>query len=246
MKNCFLLLTLAAALFLGAAEKKGRGAVCFTFDDYGGERWLKADALFKKYDARVTFFVVGKLTPEKIAVMKKLQAANHSIGLHSIRHRNAWPLPEGWDVKSYFEKEVKPQLDLCKANGIKVRGFAYPNNRRNETVDKEFFKHFDYLRAGLGRPKKTIFYGAKDIKEKMVLGGGGIGVYYKSDVNKLKALLKQASDTNTMIVFFSHNIYPKAKGVHMPTEMLEELLKYASALKMRVVGINEIETLKLR
>jgi hypothetical protein len=62
----------------------------------------------------------------------------------------------------------------------------------------------------------------------------------------LKKYLKQTAEANAMIVFFSHNIYPGAKGVNMPTEMLEELLKTASELNMRVIGIDEIKTLKLR
>ena len=246
MKKTLFLCTLLSALFLVGAEKEGRGALCLTFDDYAGANWLKADSLFKKYNAHVTFFIVGKITPDKIETMKKLQSAGHSIGLHSVHHRNAFPLPKNWDMKKYFESEVKPQLDVCRKNGIDVRGFAYPNNRRNEVTDQELFKHFDFLRAGLGKARKNIFYGAKDLKNKMLLGGGGIGRYYKSDVEALKALLKKAADTNTMIVFFSHNIYPKAKHVHMPTEMLEELLKYAAELKMRVIGINEIKTLLLR
>ena len=36
---------------------KKQGALVLAFDDYGGENWLKADAVFKKYDAHVTFFV---------------------------------------------------------------------------------------------------------------------------------------------------------------------------------------------
>lgn len=246
MKKLLLISALLGTCLLFGAEKKGRGAVCFTFDDYAGANWLKADKIFKKYNARVTFFIVGQITPEKVAVMKKLQQAGHSIGLHSIRHRNAVPLPQKWDMKKYFDTEVRPQLDICRKNGLDIRGFAYPNNRRSEVTDQELFKHFDYLRAGLGKARKTIFYGAKDLKKKMVLGGGGIGAYYKSDVNTLKKILKQAADSNTMIVFFSHNIYPKARHVHMPAEMLEALLKYASELGMKVVGINEIEKLKLR
>lgn len=246
MKRAALLLLLAASFLLCGAEKKGRGAVCFTFDDYSGANWLKADTLFKKYNARVTFFISGRITPEKLEVMKKLQLAGHSIGLHSIHHRNAVPLPEKWDMAKYFDLEVKPQLEICRKAGLTVRGFAYPNNRRSEETDKELFKHFDYLRAGLGAAKKTICYSAKEIKEKMVLGGGGIGAYYKSDLGHLKKLLKEASDTNTMVVFFSHNIAPGAKSVHMPSELLEQLLKYASELEMKVVGINDISSLQLR
>ena len=246
MKKWFIFLLFAALLPLCGAEKPGKGAVCFTFDDYSGANWLKADALFKKYNARVTFFIVGTVTPEKLEVMKKLQSAGHSIGLHSLHHRNAVPLPAKWSRKEYFEKEVKPQLEICRKAGINVKGFAYPNNRRSTETDEELFKHFDYLRAGLGKEKKTLFYTSKDVKNKMVLGGGGIGAFYKSDVNVLKSKLKEAAETNTMIVFFSHNIYPGARHVHMPSEMLEELLKYASQLQMQVIGINEIPSLTLR
>ena len=246
MKKLFLCAALMVVCLLSGAEKKGKGAVCFTFDDYAGANWLKADALFKKYNAHVTFFIVGAITPEKVGVMKKLQESGHSIGLHSIHHRNAVPLPGKWDMKKYFEQEVKPQLEICRKHKIDVRGFAYPNNRRSEATDRELFKHFDYLRAGLGKEKKTLFYGKKETASKMVLGGGGIGAYYKSDVNALKKILKEAADSNKMVVFFSHNIYPGAKNVHMPSEMLEELLKYAAAIGMRVVGINEIKTLDLR
>ena len=243
MKKFLLFCLLTAAVVSGAAEK---GAVCFTFDDYAGTNWLKADALFKKYKAHVTFFVSGVITPEKAAVMKKLQAAGHSIGLHTLRHRNAFPLPAQWSMTDYFEKEIRPQLESCKAQGVKISGFAYPNNRRNEKTDAELFKHFDYLRAGVGKGRKILLYQAGEIKKKMVLGGAGIGVYYKSDINVLKKYLKQTAEANAMIVFFSHNIYPGAKGVNMPTEMLEELLKTASELNMRVIGIDEIKTLKLR
>lgn len=240
-KSLFLL----CSVFFGA-ESRGGGAVCFTFDDYAGANWLKADALFKKYNAHVTFFIVGPITPEKLQVMKQLQSAGHSIGLHSISHRNAVPLPEEWDMKKYFEKEVAPQLEVCRQNNLSVNGFAYPNNRRNEGTDAELFKHFSYLRAGQGKARKPIFYGQKDIKKNMILGGGGIGTYYKSDVNALKKLLKKAAVNNKMIVFFSHDISPGAKHVHMPSEWLEELLKYASELKMKIIGIDEIPRLELK
>ena len=241
MKN--LLLLLLAVLLSGCAGAMDKGAVCFTFDDYAGANWLKADKIFKKYNAHVTFFVVGNLTAQKLEVMKKLQAAGHSVGLHSIHHRNAVPLPEGWTAQDYFNKEVKPQLDICRKAGLNIQGFAYPNNRRNETIDRELFKHFNFLRAGKGKTK-ALFYGAKDVKEKMVLGGGGIGTYYKSNAGELKKILAEAAEKKALVVFFSHNIYPGAKGVHMPEELLEELLSAARALDMKIIGINEIASLK--
>ena len=49
MKKGWLMMA-ACAMGLTGCVTEQRGAVCFTFDDYHGESWLKADPLFKKYD----------------------------------------------------------------------------------------------------------------------------------------------------------------------------------------------------
>lgn len=242
MKKFFLLLMLSGSVLLNAAVPLRRGAVCFTFDDYHGKNWLKADAIFKKYDAHATFFIVGEITPEKIEVMKKLQAAGHSVGLHTSHHRNATKFMKSKGEKWYLDNEILPQLKVCEENGLTVRNFAYPNNRRDEKTDAMLYKYFDYLRAGNGPAKKPIYYPVTEIKKQMVLGGGGIGVFYKSDVEELKSRLDRAAKTNTLIVFFSHNIAPDAKHIHMPTEMLEALLAHAQKLGMKVVGFDQLKS----
>ena len=246
MKNCKMNVKLVFAVFalsamsLFAAPKQG--AVCFTFDDYHGKNWLKADALFKKYNAHATFFVVGSITPQKMEVMKKLQAAGHSVGLHSVHHRDAPRFIARYGEKWYWENEVKPQLDVCRENGLNIRSFAYPNNRHDERSDKMMFQHFDYLRAGYGPTRKIIYY--PEVKAKSVLGGGGIGVFYKSDLEELKTRLDKAAKEGSVIVFFSHNIAPDAKHIHMPTEMLEALLAHAQKLNLQVIGFDQLNTLK--
>ena len=235
-----LLAAVFSAIHLTAAPE--RGAVCFTFDDYFGKNWLKADAIFKKYDAHATFFIVGGITPEKIEVMKKLQAAGHSVGLHTSHHRNATNFMKSKGEKWYLDNEVLPQLKACEENGLTVRNFAYPNNRRDEKTDAMLYKYFDYLRAGNGPAKKPIYYPVTEIKKQMVLGGGGIGVFYKSDVEELKSRLDHAAKNNTLIVFFSHNIAPDAKHIHMPTEMLEALLAHAQKLGMKIVGFDQLKS----
>ena len=243
MKKFILCAVVLSAVSLFAAPK--RGAVCFTFDDYHGKNWLKADAVFKKYNAHATFFVVRTLTPEKIDVMKKLQAAGHSIGLHTMNHRNATNFVQSKGEKWYLENEILPQLETCKANGLVVRNFAYPNNRRDDDTDKMLYKYFDYLRAGNGPAKKPIYYPMDSIQPKMVLGGGGIGTFYNSEVGELKSRLDKAAESNSVIVFFSHNIAPRAKHINMPTELLEELLAHARKLGMEIIGFDQLKTLKI-
>ena len=233
-----------AAIVQAGTPAERRGAVCFTFDDYFGNNWLKADALFKKYNAHATFFIVREITAEKAQVMKKLQAAGHTVGLHTATHRNATPLPQNWNMEKYIKDQVLPQLEACKKFGIEVRSFAYPNNRRTVESDEALFKYFDYLRAGWGKSKQPLYTPLAALSDKMVLGGGGIGEFYKTDSDNLKKLLDEAHRKDALIVFFSHNITPKAKKIHMPTELLEELLEYAAKIGINIVGFEELPALK--
>lgn len=216
------------------------GAVCFTFDDFGGDNWVKADKIFKKYNAHATFLIAGNPT-DKLDVIKKLQDAGHSVGLHTVKHTDAVTDPQLLTPEEYFSREVKSQLDFCRANGINVTAFAYPNNRHNEEFDQFFFQYFDFLRVGSGPAKKPIFIPMDQVGKKMLLQGYGIGKFYKSDLAELKKILDHAAETNSMIVFFSHSIYPNAPSIHMPSEWLEELLQHASQRKMRIIGANEIK-----
>ena len=241
MKKLFIAFTALLGLVSSAAPM--RGAVCFTFDDYHGPNWLKADALFKKYNAHATFLVSGEITDAKAAVMKELQKRGHSVGLHTEHHRDATRFIQKYGEEWYFKNELKPQLDACKKHGLVVKNFAYPNNRRDERTDALLWKYFDYLRAGWGKAKKPLYFPANKIENKMVLGGGGIGTYYNTRVEDLKKQLDEAARTDSVIVFFSHNIAPGAVRIRMPTEVLEELLKHAQSINLRVVGFDELTKL---
>jgi len=241
-----LLVMCACMCGMAAAAAESRGVVCFTFDDYHGESWLAALPLFQKYDAHATFFIVGEITPEKADVMKKLQAAGHTVGLHSLHHRDALPFIHDRSEEEYLRTEIKPQLDACARYGIEIRSFAYPNNRRDEASDRMLFPYFDHLRAGRGPEKKTLYYPLAALPEKCYLGGTGIGSYYNSDPAVLKEEISHAAETDSVLVFFSHNIGPadRIKKIDMPLEWLEELLAHARAESVRIVGFDELNSLR--
>ena len=240
---CLDLLLFVCSGILCASER--RGALVLTFDDYGGENWVRADAVFKKYDAHATFFVYGNITPEYADVMKKLQDAGHSLGLHTRDHRDAVPLPENIkNLDEYFIQQVKPQLDACAKYGLKVRSFAYPNSRRSPETDAMLFRYFNFLRSGLGKNSSPVYWKLSDLKDRMLLTGKVIGKYYKTDLDEVKKMLDVAAAEDSMILFTSHNIYSNAPSIHMPTEWLEEILRHARKLNMNIVGIDELESLR--
>lgn len=239
-----LLLSLLAAVTLcGCVNTVQNGAVCFTFDDFDRKGWVEALPLFQKYDAKASFFFSGRIDASRIEVMKKLQAAGHTVGLHSVRHTNAAPLKKGDSIEQYFKREIQPQLDICRTHNIKVRAFAYPNNRRTEETDKYLYQYFDFLRAGYGG-KTPVYVPMAEVMNKMVLRGGGIGKYYNSRLDDLISRLDYAADNNQLAVFFSHRIQPGAKSVHIDPELLEALLFHARKRNMLILGAEDLADLK--
>ena len=60
----------------------------------------------------------------------------------------------------------------------------------------------------------------------------------------IKKQLEEARKSNSLVVYFSHNIFPGAGHIHMPSELLEELLAYARKLNMHIVGAAELKELR--
>ena len=245
MKQGWVMMAACACALTGCATEQ-RGAVCFTFDDYHGENWLKALPLFQKYDAHATFFIVGEITDEKAQVMKKLRDAGHTLGLHTLHHRDAIPFIHEQGEAKYIAEEIRPQLDACRKYGLEIRSFAYPNNRRDDDSDKMLLPCFDHLRAGRGPAGKTLYYPLKTLPEKCYLGGTGIGTYYNSDLTVLKEELTHAAETDSILVYFSHNIGPADQVSRFATRIdwLEELLAHAQKLHLRMVGFDELNALR--
>ena len=126
-----------------------------------------------------------------------------------------------------------------------IRSFAYPNNRRDEASDRMLYPLFDHLRAGRGPEKKTLYYPLATLPEKSYFGGTGIGTYYDSVLSVLKEEIAHAAETDSVLVFYSHNIGPAGKigRIDMPVEWLEELLAHARSLNLRIVGFDELNAL---
>ena len=120
------------------------------------------------------------------------------------------------------------QLQVDNIDGIKEKGYL--------NLDTDMFVSNNFI---LDKEQIIFIYNKYEIAP-YALGDIMINVTY----NELKKLLDRAAETDSMIVFFSHNIYPKAPRIHMPTEWLEEILQYARKLNMNIVGTDQLKSLK--
>lgn len=70
---------------------RAQGLIALTYDDGPGvSLTAKLIDLFKRYDVRATFFVLGKHADARPEIVHDLVRAGHDVGHHTQDHSNAW------------------------------------------------------------------------------------------------------------------------------------------------------------
>jgi peptidoglycan-N-acetylglucosamine deacetylase len=152
-------------------------SVLLTFDDHFVNEWVAAIPIFQRYNAKATFFVTGfdKLTKEQIDGLKKLKAAGHSIGCHSLRHKKALEYVKEFSLEQYWRDDIEPAIKLMSDNGLPPSCFAYPSSQNDKQTDQMLLKYFSHLRSGVSFSKAdAIFVPSDQIKNKGCLYGTSI------------------------------------------------------------------------
>jgi hypothetical protein len=227
-------------------SRVNNGILLLTFDDSRYETWLPQIERFERRNARATFFFDKEIIPEAAEAMKQLRAHGHSVGVHTIGHKDAVNITP----QDYFTSVIRPQLEQASALGVDdIEFFAYPNNIHNDEFDAFLSRYFTRFRAGakIKAPKgfhiadfEEAYLPLDRISSEKVMGGCGIGPFYESTQENLDSALEKAARENKLITFYSHAVLPEARTVNMSEEMLENMLEKAASLGMVIAGFNEL------
>lgn len=211
-----------------------RGIICLTFDDHHCQNWASAIDLFAKYGARASFFVTGRLSEADVASLKKLRAAGHAVGVHTLHHATfPTKTPTEAECERYFNDEVKPQVAAFKAAGLPVNTIAMPNNVHNPAIDRYLLSHgMKRIRVGGKNFARETWRNSTAFDKMLVMRGEGVGEYYHTDIDELLKSIEYASECNSIFTLFSHDIAPDAKSVNMKREWLEKILAKCASLGM--------------
>ncbi|NEW79049.1 MAG: polysaccharide deacetylase family protein [Gelidibacter sp.] len=74
----------------------------------------------KKYDAKATFFCIGKNIGEHPEIFQKIIKENHAVGNHTNNHLNGWKTKTAYylqnieDAEKYFEENLKLKTQNSK------------------------------------------------------------------------------------------------------------------------------------
>lgn len=114
------------------SEFKGKKLIAITFDDgpAGDESTGKLLDNLDKYNARVTFFVVGNRVAKYASMLKREYEMGNQIGNHSYSHPNLTKLSES-EIKSQI---AKTNDEIKKVIGIKPTCMRPPYGSMNASV----------------------------------------------------------------------------------------------------------------
>lgn len=85
-----------------------------------------------EYEAKATFFCIGKNVVENPRIIQRIQAGGHSIGNHTMNHSNAWKM----DYTAYQADVIKCE-EVFNELQIKSIGFRPPYGRITRKMYRE-------------------------------------------------------------------------------------------------------------
>ncbi len=241
------------------AGRPAHGTLILTFDDRNFRDWQQAQPLFAKYGAHATFFVSGELDDTAEGVLRELQEAGHTLGLHGLNHQNAPTGGTPAEVESYYAREIAPQREQFRRAGLKAEVFAYPNGRSSAATDSVILGHgFKRVRGTGGKfrpydPKgekraqlqplvslDAAFLKPGELERTVKMHGVLLGSAYNTDIDEVVAALERAAARNETFQLISHGISATPNAISMRLEWLETILKTAARLGMAMPGYAEL------
>ncbi len=96
--------------------------ICLTFDDGPDPRFTNQLLdLLAKYNIKATFFVVAAFAQDNPEIINRFIDEGHSIGLHSLSHRNSM-----WVSPFYTKHDFKESIKILNNLGILVPFYRPP------------------------------------------------------------------------------------------------------------------------
>ena len=244
------LLIVGSTVAVGIVRKNNhdKAGIVLTFDDRAVESWYSARDLFKKYDAKATFFVTKyhKLNQEKIEMLKNLKQDGHEVGSHGLNHIRATTFIKENSLKAYLSQEILPTVELMNIDGLGPTSFAYPYGSRKKEIDKALLEEFNIIR-GTAPTKKVkikdqdLAYCTSGRGNKLVFGVGIDGIY-ENTVKDILDGIDRAKKNGEILTLYAHKIVEvenKEKYV-VGRDKIETILKYAADNGMKFYTISEI------
>jgi peptidoglycan-N-acetylglucosamine deacetylase len=250
-------------VFITNCEQKKatqQGGIAISFDDRFVYNWYQLRPLFKKYNAKITFYITqpDSLSDKEVNMLHELQKEGHEIGCHSMRHERVANYLQEHSLTEYMENEIFNALRTMKKQGFTPKTFAHPGGSQTWRSDHELLKYFTLLRDVSMKTRKLWKF--KYIQEVENMDE----IYYQHNntqrvnallidtsanltINDIKKGLQRAKKEGSVIMLFGHKplnkITKKSNEYGFDIQFLEQILSESAKLNLKSFTMQQLPNL---
>ena len=235
-----------------------RAGIALSFDDHFLKEWTELIPLFRKYNAKVTFFIncPDSLSTEDITLLKQLQNEGHEIGYHGTIHGVSTQMIQDLGVDGYLHTEIRPGLSYLNKAGFYPTSYAHPGGNHNARVDSVLLASgFQILRdVALAErsykgfrlyhiPPKYLPQIYYDFDQERVVDALLIDYSANLSSEEMKDVLKKAKAKGKAVMLFGHEPLtapPTATQYGFDIAFLEEILTTALELNLKFYRMSDL------
>jgi len=205
--------------------------ICLSFDDRYIVEWFNMRKLFKKYDARVTFFVtqMDSLNSDEISQLHTLQDDGHEIASHGAMHVLAETYIQKESYRSYLKNEIEASINSMKSKGFNPRSFAYPYGSNYWFTDYLVLKKFDKIRSVTVINNNENINECEEIfikyRDQNLYDALGIDLNSKLDSSDIDLAFDRIIQNKEILILFGHAPMDTSGSIYrFNMELLEYIL----------------------
>ena len=173
---------------LHSNKKDSLNKVAITFDDGPNPEFtIKALELLGKYNAKATFFCIGKHIEKHPELFKQIVAKGHTVGNHTYSHQANFGF---FSKKRVVEELIKTQVIIEELTGLKAKLFRPPFGVTNPQISHAI-KHLNLTSIGWNiRSLDTTFRNEKMVLKRITkkTRGGDIVLLHDNSFKTIRVL----------------------------------------------------------
>jgi peptidoglycan/xylan/chitin deacetylase (PgdA/CDA1 family) len=199
--------------------------ILLSLDDDFYDSWTEYAVLAEKYNARISFFMLG---PLNFQFWKDLESLGHEAAYHTLNHI---------DLRNVSEARLKTEavdaLEELAAQGLYPVSLGYPYGFYTEESNNFLLKHYKLVR---GYGARFRIYTSDEIKQGFVISKAIDNTIYPDDSDYYRAMemmLRSAAflGEGAILPFTTHVIGDAAYGIS--PERLDYLLRRIQELGLK-------------
>lgn len=224
--------------------------VMLTFDDNHVSDWLLADSMFKKYDAKATFFVthLDKMDSIDYAGLHMLYRRGHEIGCHGFRHADPVEYIDSAGIASYLKHEVDAAVLFLNNKGFEVKSFAFPFGNYSPALCDSIEARGLYMRGAIYN-KTDIFHRSPrplnqlnvfiTRRDQLFASAMGIDFIYNNTIDLIAPGLERCVRDSVAMVLYAHRVLTDGSDYSAHPAFIDSILSLGSKLNIRFTTFSD-------